>query len=89
MGLSAPNELRDHAGHDSDLEHLAGRSRAEGWRVLRASDVGKPIKPDELYAAGTYVTSSKGLEGLPAWTKANRPIENKDIVGWYTVGSTT
>jgi primary-amine oxidase len=45
-----------------------------------------PYKPDELYAAGTYVTSSKGLEGLPAWTKANRPIENTDIVGWYTVG---
>jgi len=45
-----------------------------------------PYKPDELYAAGTYVTNSKGLEGLPAWTKANRPIENTDIVGWYTVG---
>jgi primary-amine oxidase len=45
-----------------------------------------PYKPDELYAAGTYVTNSKGLEGLPAWTKANRSIENTDIVGWYTVG---
>jgi primary-amine oxidase len=42
--------------------------------------------PDEIYAAGTYVTSSKGLEGLPAWTKANRSIENTDIVGWYTLG---
>jgi primary-amine oxidase len=45
-----------------------------------------PYKPDELYAAGVYVTNSKGLEGLPAWTAANRPIENTDIVGWYTVG---
>jgi len=45
-----------------------------------------PYKPDELYAAGLYVTNSKGLEGLPAWTKADRPIENTDIVGWYTVG---
>lgn len=45
-----------------------------------------PYKPDEIYAAGTYVTSSKGLEGLPEWTKANRPIENTDIVGWYTLG---
>ncbi|WP_213805094.1 hypothetical protein [Granulicella sp. dw_53] len=45
-----------------------------------------PYKPDELYAAGTYVTSSKGLEGLPAWTKANRSIENTDIVAWYTLG---
>jgi primary-amine oxidase len=45
-----------------------------------------PYNPDELYAAGTYVTSSAGLEGLPAWTKKNRAIENADIVGWYTVG---
>ena len=45
-----------------------------------------PYAPDELYAAGTYVTSSKGLEGLPAWTAANRSIENTDIVGWYTLG---
>jgi primary-amine oxidase len=45
-----------------------------------------PYHPDELYASGTYVTSSKGHEGLPTWTAANRPIENTDIVGWYTLG---
>ncbi len=45
-----------------------------------------PYKPDELYAAGVYVTSSAGLEGLPRWTAANRSIENTDIVGWYTLG---
>jgi primary-amine oxidase len=45
-----------------------------------------PYNPEELYAAGTYVTSSKGLEGLPEWTKANRSIDNTDIVGWYTMG---
>lgn len=45
-----------------------------------------PYEPDERYAAGVYVTSSKGLEGLPAWTKADRSIENTDIVGWYTLG---
>ncbi|HTF61184.1 MAG TPA: hypothetical protein VK638_00585 [Edaphobacter sp.] len=44
------------------------------------------VTPYELYAAGTYVTSSKGMEGLPAWTKANRPIQNTDIVAWCTVG---
>lgn len=45
-----------------------------------------PYRPDEIYAAGTYVTSSKGLDGLPEWTKANRSIENTDIVAWYTLG---
>jgi primary-amine oxidase len=45
-----------------------------------------PYNPDELYAAGVYVTRNKESDGLPEWTKANRPIENKDIVGWYTLG---
>jgi primary-amine oxidase len=45
-----------------------------------------PYRPDERYAGGTYVSSSKGMEGLPAWTKTNRSIENTDIVAWYTLG---
>jgi primary-amine oxidase len=45
-----------------------------------------PYDPDEMYAAGTYVTRNKEIDGLPAWTQANRPIENTDIVGWYTLG---
>ena len=45
-----------------------------------------PYRPDELYAAGTYVTSSRGLEGLPEWTRANRAIQDTDIVAWYTLG---
>ena len=45
-----------------------------------------PYNPDERYAAGTYVTNNDGLQGLPEWTKANRSIENTDIVAWYTLG---
>ncbi len=45
-----------------------------------------PYKENERYAAGTYPVSSKGTDGLAAWTEANRPIENTDIVGWYTLG---
>jgi len=45
-----------------------------------------PYRPEELYAAGDYPTQSHGGDGLPAWTAANRPIENTDIVAWYTVG---
>ena len=45
-----------------------------------------PYRPEELYAAGTYVTTSKEPDGLANWTKANRPIDNTDIVGWYTLG---
>jgi primary-amine oxidase len=45
-----------------------------------------PYNPDERYAAGVYITNSKGGEGLPKWTKADRPIQNTDIVAWYTLG---
>jgi primary-amine oxidase len=45
-----------------------------------------PYRQDERYAAGDYPFQSKGGDGLPAWTKANRPIENTDIVLWYTMG---
>ena len=45
-----------------------------------------PYRPEEFYAAGTYVTTSKEPDGLANWTEANRPIENTDIVGWYTLG---
>jgi hypothetical protein len=40
-------------------------------------------EPGELNAAGYYINQSKGGEGLPKWTRANRAIENQDIVLWY------
>ena len=45
-----------------------------------------PYDPQERYAAGTYPNQSKGGEGLPAWTSADRPIQNADLVLWYTLG---
>ncbi len=45
-----------------------------------------PYHPDERYAGGTYPNQSRGGDGLPTWTRANRPIENADIVLWYTLG---
>jgi primary-amine oxidase len=45
-----------------------------------------PYKLEERYAAGVYPTESKGNDGLSTWNKANRPIENTDIVAWYTLG---
>jgi primary-amine oxidase len=45
-----------------------------------------PNDPTQRYASGVYPTSSKATDGLAAWTQANRPVENTDLVGWYTLG---
>ena len=45
-----------------------------------------PYQPRERYAAGLYPNQSKGGDGLPRWTSANRAIQNTDIVLWYTLG---
>jgi len=45
-----------------------------------------PYVPDEMYASGMFPTTGKGNDGLAVWTRANRPIENTDIVAWYTMG---
>jgi primary-amine oxidase len=43
---------------------------------------------DERYAAGDYPNQHSGGAGLMQWTKANRSIENTDLVLWYTIGHT-
>lgn len=45
-----------------------------------------PYKAEERYAAGDYPTLSAPGQGLPAWTKANRPIQQTDVVLWHTIG---
>ncbi len=42
--------------------------------------------PDELYAAGRYPNQSSGGDGLPAWTAADRPLVDTDIVVWHSFG---
>ena len=46
-----------------------------------------PYQPDERFPAGDYPNQHPGGAGLPSWTKADRPIENTDIVLWYTLGT--
>ena len=45
-----------------------------------------PYRPNEFYASGVAPSGNKGDDGLAAWTKANRPVENTDILLWYTLG---
>ena len=45
-----------------------------------------PYDPQEMTAAGDYPNQHPGGAGLPAYTKDNRNVENRDIVVWYTFG---
>ncbi len=65
----------------------------ESWWRKRAGFVNHhvwvtPFAADERYAAGDYPNQSGGGDGLPRWTEADRPIENTDVVLWYTFGHT-
>ncbi|MEO1142212.1 MAG: primary-amine oxidase, partial [Pseudomonadota bacterium] len=42
--------------------------------------------PKELYPAGWYPNQSNPGEGLPEWIKADRSLNNAEIVTWYTLG---
>jgi primary-amine oxidase len=46
-----------------------------------------PFHPAERFPAGDYPNQHPGGAGLPTWTKADRPIEDADIVLWYTLGN--
>ncbi|MBJ7472067.1 MAG: primary-amine oxidase, partial [Solirubrobacteraceae bacterium] len=45
-----------------------------------------PQRDDERWPCGEFVVQSTQDDGLPAWTAADRPIENTDVVLWYVFG---
>ncbi len=47
-----------------------------------------PYQPNERFPAGEYPNQHPGGDGLPAWTAADRSIENTDLVVWYTFAHT-
>jgi primary-amine oxidase len=47
-----------------------------------------PYRPDEMRAAGDAPNMDRSGAGLPAWTTANRPVEDTDVVLWHSLGVT-
>jgi len=43
--------------------------------------------PRERYAAGEYPNQHPGGAGLPSYVQDDAPLENTDVVVWYTFGS--
>jgi primary-amine oxidase len=45
-----------------------------------------PYRESERWPCGDFPNLSEHDTGLPAWTAADRPIENTDVVLWYVFG---
>lgn len=43
-----------------------------------------PYAEDERYPAGDFPYQHPGGQGIPEWTKADRPTADTDVVLWYT-----
>ena len=68
------------ADAESDIHQRATFSTKHLWVTQ--------YEPSELYPAGDYVNLHPGGAGLPAWTKADRSVDDADIVLWHTFGLT-
>ena len=96
MWLFVNPNVKGPLGHPPGYEIMAGATAAslmdadDGVQRVGAFSTHQlwvtPYRPEERYAGGTYPIASKGTDGLAAWTKGNRKIENTDIVAWYTMG---
>jgi len=74
-------------------ENAVPFARPESWVRKRAGFLNShiwvtPFSPTEMYPAGDYPNQSRGGDGLIKWAAADRPIDNKDVVLWYTMGIT-
>jgi primary-amine oxidase len=69
-----------YAAPDSWLRKRAGFINAHFWATA--------YDPAQLNAAGFYANQNRGDDGLPVWIRANRSLQDSDVVIWYTLGVT-
>lgn len=96
MWRFANMEEKNSLGYPTSFEIMPGETgisllAPDDWPQMRGGYSSHnlwvtPYDPNEMYAAGLYVTGSKATDGLPVWTKKNRSIMDTDIVAWYTMG---
>ena len=67
------------ADPEASVSKRAGFMRKHLWVTA--------YSPDELSPTGPYPYQHPGGAGLPEYTKADRSVENTDIVVWYTFGT--
>jgi len=85
-------------GHPTGYALLPGENalllaQPDSWVRKRAAFLNShvwvtPYRSAEIYAGGDYPNQSPGGDGLIKWTAENRPIDNHDVVLWYSLGIT-
>ena len=60
--------------------------RAQASPGDRAHALGDAVRAGRALAGGEFPVQAAEDTGLPAWTAANRSIENTDVVLWYVFG---
>jgi primary-amine oxidase len=78
-GLMPGDNVLPFSHEDSGQAARAGFTRRHVWVT--------PFEGSERYAAGDYPNQNPGGDGLPDWTKADRPVADTDLVLWYTFGA--
>lgn len=95
--IANPHTTNGH-GRPTAYKLLPGSSptllaRPESWVARRAGFATHnlwvtPDTPGERRPAGDYPGQSLGGDGLPAWTAADRAVEDAELVVWHTFGVT-
>lgn len=87
------NELGEKTAYKLEPRSVVAPFLQEGsWVYDRARFVQHPVwvtkyDPKEMYAAGDYMYQSSDMQGLPVYLEDDAPLENTDVVLWYTVGT--
>ncbi|MBR1177165.1 hypothetical protein JQ617_24650 [Bradyrhizobium sp. KB893862 SZCCT0404] len=63
---------------DDPLQVRAGFAAYPLWATAYAAD--------QRFASGPYPNENPDADGLPKWVQAQRSIDGRDLVLWYTIG---
>jgi primary-amine oxidase len=74
------NNTTPHAQPNSKIRRMAGFINYHLWAT--------PYNPAQMNATGLYPVLNNHINGLEQWVAQNNPIENTDLVVWYTMGLT-
>jgi primary-amine oxidase len=90
---SVPNATGEPVAYRLEPGANIGSMFQEGaWALARGAFCANQVwvtayEPTELWASGAYPYQHPGFAGLPTYVEADRPLEDTDVVLWYSMGA--